>query len=229
MKFILKRYTKLKLFWYYKFNVLITQSININTTTIFEKQLLIDSIHALPEDILRVIKENVFHEREVLYKKKKDLTMKAINIAYSNYSDNDDENEHWGFFAENKTINNHIFNSYHCRVCGNYYSLQDTQNPYTSVPFSENIWCRCNIIREDEIAGGIIVHPLEYDDDTFPYIEEIMDEDEDPSYYDEVDEVDEYDEFEKRVDFYRDEQERMYGDDNDDFDDIGLFNSYRQR
>ena len=195
----------MKLFWYYKFNAPITKSINTNMSTIFEKQLLIDSIIALPEDILRVIKENVFHDRKVLYKQKKDLTMSAINNAYSNYSDNDDENEHWGFFAENETINNHIFNSHNCGVCGNYYLLQDTQNPYTSVPFSENIWCRCNIIHEDEIAGGIIVPPIEYHDDPFPHIEEMNDED--PSYY----EVDEYDEFEKMADMYRDEH--TYSDD----------------
>ena len=40
---------------------------------LLEKQLLIDSIHKLPEDILEVIKENVFHNRDVLYKKKKDI------------------------------------------------------------------------------------------------------------------------------------------------------------
>jgi hypothetical protein len=208
LKIVLRKYEKLKLFCLYKFNLPIAQSIDINMTTIFEKQLLIDSIHKLPEDILEVIKENVFHDRDVLYKKKKDITMNVIKNAYSTYSYNGDENEHWEFFAENETINNHIFNSYNCRICGNYCLLQDTQNAYRSLPFSEKIWCRCNNIDE-------------YDNDAFPYFEEMNDED--PTYY----EIDEYDKHERMVDLYRDEH--TYSDDDGDFDDYGIFNSYRTR
>jgi hypothetical protein len=172
--------------------------------TIFTKQLLINSIHELPEDILQVIKENVFHDRDLLYKQKKNLTMNAINKASSNYSENDDENEQWGFFAENETIGNHIFSSNNCSLCGNYYFIPDTQNHYTSVPFPYNIWCTCNMHNED-------YHGYHHEDN-----------------HDDVIDYDQYDEHERMVDMHRDEH--TYSDDDDgDFDDYGLFNSYRQR
>ena len=212
----MKKYAKLKLFCLYKlkaqtahhltFQFIFTMTTSTSIPTIFKKQLLIDSIHALPEDILQVIKENVFHDRDVLYKQRKNHTMLVIKNAYSNYSDNDDENEHWGFFAENETIDNHIFSSNNCSVCGNYYFIPDTQNRYTSVNFSDKIWCTCNTHNaefNDEHDDGIHYEINEY-------------------------EIDEYDEHERMVDMHRDDH--TYSDDeDDDFDDFGVFNSYRSR
>jgi hypothetical protein len=149
-----------------------------------ENQLL-TIINNEPEDILQ--------DKDALYKKNKDLVMDLIKVS----------DELLEFYGDHEIINDCIFNSQICKLCGDYYSIknQDTQHKNIKVPFSKKILCCCyNDYLDKEISEGHCY-------------------------------IDEDEERKKMTEGFRNEYwDDDYSDDDDgDFDDIGLFNSYRQR
>lgn len=108
-----------------------------NIPPIFEKQLLINNITQLNPDVLHIVKEYVFHQRETVYKNKKKQIINQINNAISRVTENIPDNDgHWIFCADKYNIQ---FQSYNCVICGNY--LITTTNLKLEIHFSNRIFC----------------------------------------------------------------------------------------
>ena len=112
---------------------------------IFEKQLLINNIMQLNPDVLNIIKEYVFHEREKVYKNKKYKMIIQINTAWSRFTRNlRDNNMNWSFWAavtEEEEENVNIqFQASNCLLCGNY--LYTCSHFKPNLQFSKIIYCK---------------------------------------------------------------------------------------
>ena len=110
---------------------------------IFEKQLLINNIMQLCPDVLNIVKEYLFQEREKVYKNKKNKMIIQINNAWSRVTENlHDNNQHWLFWAEDdiEEIFNIQFQANNCLLCGNYLYICYHRKP--NIKNSNIIFCQ---------------------------------------------------------------------------------------